>query len=161
MQTQASWEARKRTSRKNLLTDEASYKCPSSSTAARHFPVAHLKRRAVRSCSSSPRVNGRAAVRDAVAPSDSARFVAHRKARSTPGPGPLVSLGRRFVRTFVVSALSLPRRREPPRHVSIVLGIICPTLSRAVPPVVLDSHIDAAVDNELHRLVGSGEDQVM
>jgi hypothetical protein len=34
MLTQASWEARKRSSRKNLLTDEASYKCPSSSAAA-------------------------------------------------------------------------------------------------------------------------------
>jgi hypothetical protein len=37
MQTQASWQARKRALAKNLLTGEASYKCPSSSAVARHY----------------------------------------------------------------------------------------------------------------------------
>ena len=39
--TQASWEARKRCSRKNLLTREASYKC--SSSWAKHFSTQSLK----------------------------------------------------------------------------------------------------------------------
>src|SRR5262245_13822031 len=42
---------------------------------------------------------------------------------------------------------------QPLRHLRVVHRIERPTPCRTVPAVVLDGHVDAAVDEELHRLV--------
>src|SRR5688500_7503350 len=51
------------------------------------------------------------------------------------------------------------RLLQPPRHLLVVRGVPRPTLCRAVPTIVLDGHIDAVVDEELHRLVVRMKDQ--
>src|SRR5207247_4176077 len=50
---------------------------------------------------------------------------------------------------------------EPLSHLLVLRAVARPTLCRTVPTVVLDGHIDAAVDEESHRLVVSVEDQVV
>src|SRR4029453_527843 len=42
---------------------------------------------------------------------------------------------------------------QPLGHLVVLLAVERPTLCRAVPAVVLDGHVDAAVDEESHRLV--------
>src|SRR4029453_4504074 len=50
---------------------------------------------------------------------------------------------------------------QPLSHLLVLLAVERPTLCRTVPPVVLDGHVDATVDEESHRVVVSVEDQVV
>ena len=60
------------------------------------------------------------------------------------------------------SLLPLPfRLLQPLRHLLVLLAVARPTLCSAVPAVVLDGHVDAAVDEELHRLVVPVKDQMV
>ncbi len=58
--------------------------------------------------------------------------------------------------------LTIPFRiLQPPSHLLVLRAVARPTLCSTVPAVVLDGHVDAAVDQELHRLVAPVEDQVV
>ena len=60
------------------------------------------------------------------------------------------------------SPFALPFRiRQPLRHLLVVGAVPCPTLRGAVPAVVLDGHVDAAIDQETHRLVVLSEHQLV
>ena len=53
------------------------------------------------------------------------------------------------------SIILSPRLRlfQPLSHLLVVRGVARPALRRRIPSVVLDGHVDATVDEELHRLV--------
>src|SRR5260370_22440704 len=53
------------------------------------------------------------------------------------------------------------RRNQPLRHFFVIRCIIRPTLSRAAPAVIDDSHVDAPVDEELHCFVVLVKDQLV
>src|SRR5215510_9748764 len=53
------------------------------------------------------------------------------------------------------------RFRKPLGHLLIVGGVMRPALCSTVPTVVLDSHVNATVDEELHRLVVPVPDELV
>src|SRR5947208_17005447 len=65
-------------------------------------------------------------------------------------------------RIRVFSLFPLPFRvLQPLRHLLVVRGVARPALCSGIPSVVLDGHVDAAVDEELHRLVVPMPDELV
>src|SRR6516165_3410236 len=48
---------------------------------------------------------------------------------------------------------TLLRLGQPLRHLLVFRCVIGPTLGRSAPAIIDDRHVDAAVDEELHRFV--------
>src|SRR5260370_32154400 len=60
------------------------------------------------------------------------------------------------------ASLPLPLRLlQPLSHLLVIRGVQCPPLCRAVPAVVPDLHVDAAVDEELHGRVVRVKDELV
>src|ERR1041385_739669 len=55
----------------------------------------------------------------------------------------------------------LLRLMQPLRHFLVMRSVVCPTLGGTVPTIILDGHIDASVDEELHGLVIGVKHQLM
>src|SRR5215470_11866068 len=60
------------------------------------------------------------------------------------------------------SQFPLPFRfTQPMSQLPVLSSVLRPPLCRAIPAMVLDGHVDAAVDEELHRLVVPMPDELV
>src|SRR5207249_2230699 len=76
--------------------------------------------------------------------------------RLSSARSPHLTRDRRFRPSWRSSCSLLPlpfRLLQPLRHLLVVIAVARPTDCVTVPPVILDGHVNAAVDDELHRLV--------